>query len=151
MADVSKMRWMRRFPQDKHEQILQIMSYLEMCGLSGRDLVSIGGYVDRQALRQRYQYAKQRVDEYIAQGTIQPIGHDRKDQILNRFKLKTLNGDYNFTSGGWTGWTVVSVKTKVKNQWDPQIRDWPSHVHWTRRNFYDMVLDIAEGNYKPTF
>jgi hypothetical protein len=151
MADTSKMRWMRRFPEDKHEQILQIMSYLEMCGLSGRDLVSIGGYVDRRAASQRHQYAKERVQDYIDQKTIVPIGADRKDQLENRFKLKTLNGDYNFETNGWSSWEVTNVKTKARKRVDPLDRDWPGHVHWTRRNFYNMVLDIADGNFQANF
>lgn len=147
----TNMRFLKRFPEDKHAQILQIMSYLEMCGLSGRDLVSIGGYVDRRAMSQRYQHTKQRVQEYIDQGTIRPIGSDRIDQIVNRFKLKTLNGDYNFEQDGWSDWNATSLKTKVKQRVRCQDRDWPAHVHWTRRHFYNMVLDIAEGDFKPNF
>lgn len=151
MADLGKMKFLKRFPENKHDQILQLMSYIEMCGVSGRDLVSIGGYIDRRAVSARYQDAKQRVQEYIDQGTVRNIGSDRKDQIMNRFKWKTLSGDYNFETNGWSTWDVVSVKTKIKQRVTTQDRQWPSHVHWTRRHFFNVVLDIAEGQIQLNF
>ncbi len=144
MADTGKMRFLKRFPESKHEQIKQLMSYITMCGVSGRDLVSIGGYIDRQRASEQYQNAKVRVQEYIDQKTIRPVGADRPDQIVNRFKFKTISGDYNF-SGDWSTWEVVNVKTKVRQHYHPTNRDWPAHLHWNRRSFYNMVLDIAEG------
>lgn len=150
MADTSKMRFLKRFPESKHEQIRQLMSYIEMCGVSGRDLVSIGGYIDRRRVSEQYQHAKARVQEFIDQKTIQPIGKDRSEQIVNRFKYKGLSGDYNF-SGDWRDWEIVSVKTKVRQHYHPSNRDWPGHLNWTRRAFYDMVLDIAEGQIQLNF
>ena len=150
MADSSKMRFLKRFPESKHEQIRQLMSYIERCGVSGKDLVSIGGYIDRQRANEQYQHARARVQEYIDHKTIRPIGQDRPDQIVNRFKFKTLNGDYN-CSGDWSYWEIVSVKTKVKQNYHPTDRGWPAHLHWNRRNFYNMVLDIAEGNVQLNF
>lgn len=150
MADLGKMRFLKRFPESKHEQIRQLMNYISMCGVSGKDLVSIGGYIDRQRASEQYQHARARVQEYIDQRTICPIGQDRPDQIVNRFKFKTLNGDYN-CSGDWSLWEVVNVKTKVRQHFRPTERDWPSHVHWNRRSFYNMVLDIVEGHVQLNF
>jgi len=144
------MRFLKRFPESKHEQIKQLMSYITMCGVSGRDLVSIGGYIDRQRANEQYQLAKARVQEYIDQKTIRPIGADRPDQIVNRFKFKTISGDYNF-SGDWGSWEVVSAKTKVRQRYHSTSRSWPSHLHYNRRSFYDMVLDIIEGNIQLNF
>lgn len=151
MADTGQMRFLKRFPESKHEQIRQLMSYIEMCGVSGRDLVSIGGYIDRRTISAHYQNAKQRVQEYIDQGTVRTIGSDHKDQIMNRFKYKTLNGDYNFETSGWSFWRVVNVQTKTKQNITPQDRTWPSYVHWTRRHFYNVVLDVAEGHVQLNF
>lgn len=150
MADTSKMRFLKRFPDSKHEQIKQLMSYIEMCGVSGRDLVSIGGYIDRQRLTAQYQHAKARAKEYIEQGTIRPIGKDRPDQIVNRFKFKTLTGDYN-CSGNWSSWEVVNVETKARQHFNTGNRNWPAHLRWNSRSFYDFVLDIAEGQIQLNF
>lgn len=151
MADTSKMRFLKRFPEDKHAQVLQVMSYLEMCGLTGRDLVSIGGYVDRRLMNERYQSAKARVQDYIDQKTISPIGADNQDRVESRFKYKGINGTYNFDSDGWSYWSATSVKTKVKKRFPTSSRDWPSHVPWSKRHFLEVVLDIAEGNIKLDF
>lgn len=122
-----------------------------MCGVSGKDLVSIGGYIDRQRVSERYRAAQARVNEYIEQGTICPIGADRKDQVVNRFKYKGINGNYNFDTDGWSHWSATSTKTKVKKRVTVTSRDWPSHVNWTKRQFYDLVLDLAEGNIQLNF
>ena len=37
----------RRFPEDKQEQIRQLVAYTTLMGLSGTDLVSIGGKLNR--------------------------------------------------------------------------------------------------------
>lgn len=146
MADTGEMRFLKRFPKEKHEQVRQIMGYIEMCGLSGRDLVSIGGWIDRQTLRERYQHARSRVEDYVKSGVIRPIGRDSESQIVNRFKFRTTNGDYNFTSeGGWQTWHVASLATKTIRTVRSTTRDWPAHVKWTRREFYDLVLDISDG------
>jgi hypothetical protein len=150
MADTGKMRFLKRFPESKHEQIKQLMSYITMCGVSGRDLVSIGGYIDRQRANEQYYQAKARVQEYIDQKTICPISADKSDQIVNRFKFKTINGDYNFR-GDWASWEVFSVKTKTRQRYQPTSRSWPGHLNWNRRSFYDMVLDIVEGNIQLNF
>ncbi len=39
----------RRFSDDKQEQIRQLVSYCTLMGLTGKDLVSIGGKLDRLA------------------------------------------------------------------------------------------------------
>ncbi len=151
MADLGNMRFLKRFPESKHDQILQVMSYLEMCGLSGRDLVSIGGFVDRRATSTRYKAAKQRVDDYIKHKTIVPIGKDGTGQMQNRFRYKGIDGDYVFSSDGWSDWKVTSVKTNDVKRFAVTDRIWPSHVHWTRRHFYSVIMDIAEGNIKLNF
>lgn len=150
MADTGKMRFLKRFPESKHEQIRQLMSYIEMCGVTGRDLVSIGGYIDRRRTNEHYNHAKSRVQEYINQKVIRPIGSDGAGQIVNRFKYKTVNGDYNF-SGDWSQWEIVSVKTKTRQRYTPTSRHWPGHLSWNRRSFYDMVLDIADGKIQLNF
>ncbi len=140
------MRFLNRFPKEKHEQVRQIMGYIEMCGLTGRDLVSIGGWIDRQALRERYQHARSRVGDYVKSGVIRPIGRDSESQIVNRFKFRTTNGDYNFMSKGFSAtWNVTSQATKTMHTVRSTTRDWPSHLNWARRDFYDLVLDISDG------
>lgn len=151
MADLGKMKFLKRFPDSKHEQIRQVMSYLEMCGLSGRDIVSIGGYMDRRCAAEHYQAARERVQGFIDQKVIRCIGADRGDQIVNRFKYCGITGDYNFYYDYSSTWDVKSVKTGVRKRVSNSDREWPSHVHWNRRHFYDMVLDLADGRINLNF
>jgi len=52
----------RRFPDKKQEQVRQLVSWSRLLGLTGRDLVSIGGKLDRyekqQELRRNKEIAK---------------------------------------------------------------------------------------------
>ena len=142
------MRFLKRFPESKHEQILQIMTYIQMCGLSGRDLVSIGGWIDRQKISTEYRANKERIQGFIDQKTIRPIGRDHPDQMANRFKYRGTNGDYNFRYTGWSRkWDVTSMSTKItKSSPAISVRQWPSRLHWHTREFYDCVLDIADDS-----
>jgi len=151
MADTNKMRFLRRFPESKHEQIQQLMSYIQLCGVTGKDLVSIGGYLDRSRKSETYKHTKERIDTYVCDGVITPIGKDNRDQMPNRFKFKTINGTYQIVNDGWDRWSVTSNSTKVRKDARPTGRDWPAHLTWGRRQFYDMVLDIADGNFKLDF
>ena len=140
------MSFLKRFPESKHEQILQVISYVQMCGLSGRDLVSIGGWIHRSKTTAEYRVNKERVQAFIDQKTIRPIGSDPPEQVANRFKYKGLQGDYNFVNHHWGQWEVTSMRTKVRNSYRPKDRDWPGHVHWQTRCFYNCVLDIADDS-----
>lgn len=152
MADTGKMRFLKRFPESKHEQILQVMNYLQMCGLSGRDIVSIGGWIDRAGANDRYQAARERIQVYIDQKTIRPIGKDDPEQMANRFKYRGITGDYNFSNSHWGYmWNVTSMRTRTTIVHHPQARDWPSRVHWNQQSFYNMMLDIADGKINLNF
>lgn len=139
------MQFLKRFPEGKHEQIRQLMVMAQLAGLTGKDLVSIGGWLDRSKKTVEYRANKERINTFIEQGVIRTIGADHKDQIANRFKYKGANGDYNFTDFGWGHWNVVSMKTKAKQTFSSTQRDWPGHLHWNTRRFYDCVLDIADN------
>lgn len=151
MADTSKMRFLRRFPESKHEQIQQLMSYIQLCGVTGKDLVSIGGYLDRSRKSETYRQAKERVDTYIRDGIISAVGKDSPDQMPNRFKYNGIDGVYRVDNDGWNRWNITSSSTKVQKIVQPTQHDWPSHLRWGKRQFYDVVLDIADGKLKLDF
>jgi hypothetical protein len=152
MADLGRMKFLRRFPESKHEQIRQVMSYLQMCGLSGRDIVSIGGWIDRHAARERLAAAKERVQGYIDQGTIRAIGRDDPGLIMDRFKYRGITGDYNFYMNDWgRAYRIVSMKTKQSIVHHVTDREWPGNLHWNTRDFYNMIMDIGDGRVQLNF
>lgn len=45
----------KRFPAEKQEQIRQLVSYCTLMGLNGKDLISIGGKLDRLQERHKFE------------------------------------------------------------------------------------------------
>jgi hypothetical protein len=140
---------LNRFSKDKQEQLEQFVAYAQLMGLSGRDLVAIGGKLDREQAKQR----KLANMEIVRGFDCLSIGTDNKYHDLDRrFKLKTINGAYNFYSDGWSRWQVDSLKTKVKlfhSVYDHDY-DLPKTNYMTRHR-YAMLLDIATGKFKLDF
>jgi hypothetical protein len=84
----------RRFSADKQEQVRQLVAYTQLMGLTGKDLVSIGGKLER--IRKR-----QEADSYLAIGLSYkcvPVGQSKKLQLLNE------NSKWYWTDGKGTKW-----------------------------------------------
>lgn len=139
------MRFLKRFPKEKHDQIRQVMSYIEMCGLTGKDLVSIGGWIDRTRKTEEAQVALQR----IADLDPRPIGNDAKlpkwTWWHERWYVDRPQGRYHFHEDGWYSWRITNTRTKVTQTYHATVRDWPANWSWTRRSAHDIMLDIADG------
>lgn len=146
---------LNRFSDDKQDQIEQLIEYAQLLGLTGRDLVAIGGKIDRLQAKQRKD-----ANMVIIKGfECLPIGKDTNTarSLDKRFKLKTSTGTYNFETGasltgGWDSWTVTNLKTKVKKGYnvDPYEYDLPT-TNWSTRQRYTMLLDIANGKFSLNF
>ena len=141
---------LNRFSDDKQDQIEQLIEYAQLLGLTGRDLVAIGGQIDRLQAKER-----KKANMVLIKGfECLPIGKDSNTawSLDKRFKLKTATGTYNFDSGGWSSWTVTSLKTKIRKDYnvDPYEYDLPS-TDWGTRQRYTMLLDIANGKFSLNF
>lgn len=139
---------LNRFSKDKQEQLEQFVAYAQLMGLSGRDLVAIGGKIDREQAKQR----KLANMEIVRGFECLPIGADTKHDLDRRFKLKTVDGAYNFDDDNWNRWEITSLKTKVKktHRVDPYEYDLPKTDYRTRSR-YAILLDIAGGKFKLDF
>lgn len=133
---------LRRFPKEKQEQVEQLVVYAQLMGLSGDDLVAIGGKLARQEASERKIGNMKIIESFDCL----PIGGDTRDHLDSRFKLKTAGGSYNFTNGGWSNWHILSLRTKVKKTVYvmPLNYDLPK-VHYLTRERYSLLLGIAEG------
>lgn len=138
----------KRFPEEKQDQIRQLVGYATLMGLTGKDLVSIGGKLDRiKAARERASNL-----EIIKGFNCLPIGIDSKrrsqlDSCLDeRFKLKTANGTYNFQYN-YSSWQITSLSTKIQysHRVDGYQYELGSSINWGRRSRYAVLLDIATG------
>jgi len=145
----------KRFPKDKQEQIRQFVAYAQMCGLSGKDIRSIGDKLDRQAKA----ILKQQNLEIVKGFDCLPIGDDRRHQkhksyyqqvLSNRFKLKTARGDYNFKRD-WASWDIKSLSTGVYKRYHPSEDHELGIMNWDHRPRYSVLLDIAQGKLKLDF
>lgn len=144
------MRFLKRFPEEKHEQIKQLMNYIQLRGVAGKDLVSIGGYIDRHRRSEQARIWIERVKSY----DVKPVGKDSQYDITRRFKLKTAdNKTYTFTNNGYGGfdWVIVSNSTNVRKMHSPECRDWPAHIKWSKAHYYNIVLDVSDGIFKLDF
>jgi hypothetical protein len=135
----------KRFPESKQEQIRQFVSYAQMCGLSGKDIRSIGDKLDRER-----RTAERNTNMEIVRGfDCLYIGGDR--DFEERFKLKTAQGAYNFVRN-YDGWHITSLRTKQTvvhrvDIWDYEL---PKRS-WTDPLRYAILLDISAGKLRLDF
>ncbi len=140
---------LKRFSSDKKEQLEQFVAYAQLMGLSGRDLMAIGGKIDREEKKVRKNANMEIIDGFDCRY----IGRDSGFDINQRFKLRTTSGDYNFQNDGWDMWEITSLKTKVRqrvhvNMWD---YDLPKTNYYQQRSRWTVLLDIAKGRITLNF
>lgn len=148
----------KRFPKDKQEQVRQFVAYAQMCGLSGKDIRSIGDKLDRDARA----ILKRQNLEIVRGFNCLPIGVDKRYQakhykssslesaLNNRFKLKTARGAYNFHRE-WSSWHIKSLSTGiVKSHYYSEDHELGS-IDWNYRARCAVLLDIAQGRLKLDF
>jgi hypothetical protein len=129
-----------RFSDEKKDQIEQLVSYATMLGLTGRDLVSIGGKMDRI----RVQEECKRNLALVKSVEIHKIGNDR--DMEQRFKIKTPNGNYNFEFNGYSQFRITSLKTKHSIIYTASGDiEFPRSYSWYKRYHCAMLHDIATG------
>ena len=145
----------KRFPKDKQEQIRQFVTYAQMCGLSGKDIRSIGDKLDREARA----VLKRQNMEIVRGFDCLPIGDDKRHQkhktyfqqvLDSRFKLKTARGAYNFTRD-WASWDIKSLSTGVYKRYHPSEDHELGMMDWNHRTRCAVLLDISQGKLKLDF
>ena len=98
-----------RFPPEKQEQIRALVSYTTMMGLSGKDLISIGGKLDRIKTKSEIANNRHIIDQMIAEKVIRTVGKD-KDM---RDRWAYIHGDtrYYFEDSHWGSVHIINSKT----------------------------------------
>ena len=143
----------KRFPEEKQDQIRGLVNYATLMGLTGKDLVSIGGKLDRiKSARERASNM-----EIVKGFTCLPIGIDARrarveSHLDQRFKLKTTTGSYNFKCE-YSSWRIESLATKkvVNHRVDAYDYELGQSLSWDRRSRYAVLLDISAGKLKLNF
>ena len=129
---------LKRFDKEKHDQLEQLIAWSQMMGLSGRDLVSLGGHIDRAQ-----QAAEAKSNRTLAE-TIKfdPVGGDT--EMSNKWSYLTPDGRYTFQDASWGRITVVSNKTKVRKVLRTEVYQL-GRMHWNKRDRMQCALNIING------
>lgn len=116
----------RRFPAEKQDQVRQLVGYAMLMGLSGKDLVSIGGKLDRLKAAQEKKTMLAVLDEMMSRCT--PIGKDAKKwktmRDPNRFDYVDATGrKWKFENVDYYGARItsdagVTQKLRLNNHYD---------------------------------
>jgi len=154
----------RRFPKEKQDQVRGLVEYATLMGLSGKDLVSIGGKLDRikeaqerernLSIAQGFEClpvqarskAAKLLDEKLPKATV--------EQLLDKkFKLKTVGGTYTFSVNNNGAWSIRSSTTKATRSHRPSYWDYDlgKNIKSERKIRYGVLLDIANGKLNLNF
>ena len=139
----------KRFPAEKQEQVRQLVAYAQLMGLDGKDLVSIGGKLDRIRASAEYRRNKSLIESSF---TFLPVGRDTGEYHLNsRWRIKTAGGSYTFKAQGWGEYRVKSNRTgAVRNHRASEDYSLGTGDYYKRRR-YAMMLDVANGIFPLNF
>lgn len=133
-----KLDRLKRFDKSKHEQLVGLLQWCQLMGLSGKDLVSLGGHIDRLQTREQ---AEKNLD--IVRGyKIDNVG--RIEDSDQRFSLKTLNGRYRFDYYTYDQVMVTSYRTKIKKCLHLDDFEF-GRVGWRKRWVYRALLNVHSG------
>jgi hypothetical protein len=142
----------KRFPADKQEQVRSLVAYTQLMGLSGKDLVSIGGKLERLKAT-----GEKKTNMATIHGMkIEHIGQDKnrrdtESALDERFKLRTVDAVYHIESNYGDRWEITNTSTKVKKRHNATNDYELGSVHWRRRQRYCLMLDIATGKLQLNF
>jgi hypothetical protein len=133
----------KRFPAEKQEQVRQLVAYAQLMGLNGKDLVSIGGKLDRIKAAAEYKRNKELVESSF---TFLYVGRDSSErQLNNRWRIKTAGGSYSFEGRGWDMYRIRSNKTgKVVDHRVTSDYSLGTGDYYKRRR-YAVMLDVCNG------
>lgn len=101
-----------RFPKEKQDQIRQLVAYVTLMGLDGKDLVSIGGKLDRLKAKNEIMRNRAVIDNMLKEKVIVTVGKDK--DMRSRWAYITPAGRYYFSNADWYGVKIVNSKTGVQ-------------------------------------
>lgn len=136
----------KRFSPEKQDQIMQLVSYVTLLGLTGKDLVSIGSKLDR--IKQRAEIERHR--EIVNSMEVRTIGKDR--DMRQRWAYNANDTTYYFSHCGRCEVRVKNTKSNVT-----QIKSWSDFYKFGKFNvggnmrLPEIMLNIHYGNIKLDF
>ena len=129
---------LKRFDKNKHDQLQGLLEWCQLMGLTGKDLVSLGGHIDRAQ-----KTAEAKVNRELAKSIqFDTVGVDKT--MSNKWSLKTNTGRYTFEDSSWQRVYVTSNKTKVRKSFNLEFYE-IGRVSWRDRNRLQCALNLVNG------
>lgn len=129
---------LKRFDKAKHEQLKGLLEWCALMGLTGKDLVSLGGHIDRAQAT-----AEAKSNRTLAE-TIQFDPVCGNDSMSNKWSYNTPNGRYTFNDTSWGRVSVTSIKTKVCKNLKVEMYQL-GRMNWQKRERLNCALNIIHG------
>lgn len=139
-----------RFPKEKQDQIRQLVSYVTLMGLDGKDLVSIGGKLDRLKVKNEIMRNRAVVDNMLNEKKIVTVGKDK--DMRQRWAYVTPTGRYYFEDTDWRFVTIRSAKTgKVQTVPVPSWYNFGRYRVGNNRELANIMLCVYNGEIQLNF
>jgi hypothetical protein len=131
---------LKRFDKEKHDQLEGLLQWCQLMGLTGKDLVSLGGHIDRA---QKTEDAKK--NRTLAESIVfTPVGQNDMT-MSNKWSTKNADGDrYVFENASWQRVSVTSAKTKVRKVFNLEYYEL-GRIGWQKRDRYQSALNLING------
>ena len=129
---------LKRFDKAKHDQLQGLLEWCQLMGLTGKDLVSLGGHIDRA----------QRSEEAVKNRTLAQsiqfdvVGNDH--DMSQKWSYNTPNGRYTFSDASWRRVVVTSNSTRVRKQFNLEYHEL-GKLSWAKRDRLQCALNIING------
>jgi hypothetical protein len=132
----------KRFPQEKQDQVRALVNYATLMGLNGKDLVSIGGKLNRVAAKRSME-----ANQHIVQSMgIRTIGKDK--DCRNRWAYTGADGTVYHFKSGYSRYDITNTVTKKV------VKGYVNSYYELSRRFhfgynYDLpniMMNIYHGN-----
>ena len=129
---------LKRFDKAKHDQLEGLLEWCALMGLTGKDLVSLGGHIDRAQAAEQVK-SNLKLAETI---TFDPVGNDL--EMAHKWSYNTPNGRYTFQDSSWGRIVIISNKTKVRRNSRVEMYQL-GRMHWKKRDRLNCALNIIHG------
>jgi hypothetical protein len=147
MSEILKLK---RFSEDKHEQIEQLIVWCQMMGLTGRDLVSIGGKLDRMnspETKIRDRFAEYRKQYQVTMGP-------KITFVLNGVTFIAEDNPGRRSHSQWKVYpkgdaNMARVHPKRVETTSDGDQHFPYTWHRERRAVYNLLTDLELGKFAP--
>jgi hypothetical protein len=140
----------KRFPAEKQDQVRALVNYATLMGLNGKDLVSIGGKLDRIKAKREKDRMRTIAEEVVKSCAL--IGNDRKSPRRDPTRWTYTDGTgrkWKFDNAQYWSVRVTSDTGVTKTFRDPERYDIGRGTDWW--TLKQIMLNVHEGEIQLNF